>query len=165
METTSNCSSRNRGSVLIEAIVGSAVCLTVLLGVLGTFGAVSKMSRANTAGVQAAYLEEEALEAVRILRDTSWIANIASQTPGASFYLTFDGSTWKATTTNAYIANSFERRVVIDNVSRDGAQNIVISGGTLDPKTKKVTVFVSWSTRGVTTTRSLSTYLTNIFNN
>lgn len=153
-----------RGSVLIEAIVAAAIILVVLMGVISAFSYVYRSAINNTAIVQAAFLEEEGLEAVRILRDNGWAANIASQTSDVHVYLYFDGSTWTATSSNIFIDHTFERYVVFGDVYRDANKNIV-SSGTLDPAIKKVTTYVSWSTRGATTTRSLSTYLANVFNN
>lgn len=154
-----------RGSVLIEAVIAAAIVLAVLMGVITAFSRLYRSAISNTANLQAAFLEEEGLEAVRILRDNGWAANIAPQTSGARVYLYFNGTTWTATSSNIYIDGVFERAVVFADVRRDGDQNIVPSGGTVDANTKKVTVSVSWSARGATTTRSLSTYLANVFNN
>jgi len=153
------------GFTIVEAIVAAAICLGVVLGIAGAFSLTLRSSLGNSARLQAAFLEEEGLEAARILRDSGWTSNIASHAAGTPFYLTFDGTTWKATTTNAYIGATFERTIVIDNIYRDGSKNIVQSGGTLDANTKKVTVTVSYRQGSATTSRSLSTYLTNIFNN
>lgn len=155
-----------RGFTLVEALIASAVALVVILGVTSAFTQGLRASSNNTAHVQAAFLEEEGLEAVRLLRDDSWNTNIATQSAGVPFYLTYNGTTWRATTTAAYIDGRFFRAVTLDNVNRDNSsQDIVSSGGTLDANTKKVTVSVSWYEHGATTTRSLQTYLTNIFSN
>jgi hypothetical protein len=106
------------------------------------------------------------MEAVRLMRDDSWTTNIAGQTMGVPFYIAYNGTTWKATSTVQYIDNQFVRTVTINNVSRNSStQDIVTSGGTQDSNTKKITVSVSWFDHGATTTRSLQTYLTNIFSN
>jgi len=44
---------------------------------------------------------------------------------------------------------------------RDSNSNIVESGGTNDPNTKKVTVTVSWEERGRDHKLEIFTYLTN----
>ena len=153
------------GSILVEAVIAAAITLTTLMGAITTFSYLYRSAISNTANTQAAFLEEEGLEAVRILRDNGWTTNIASQTSGANVYLYWNGTTWTATSTNTFISGVFERKVIFADIYRDGNKNIVLSGGTLDTNTKKVTVFVSWSARGATTTRSLSTYLANVFNN
>src|SRR3989344_5170826 len=55
-------------------------------------------------------------------------------------------------------------RSALDDVYRHGGEDITESG-TLDPDTKKVTVSVSWRAQSGTSTRSLSIYMTNMFNN
>ncbi len=154
-----------RGSILIEGVVAAGLALTVIMGAIASFSYLYRLAINNTASTQAAFLEEEGLEAARILRDNGWAANIASQTSGAKVYLHFNGTTWVATSTNIYIDRTFERTIIFADVYRDGNKVIVSSGGTIDPQTKKVTASVAWSARGVTTTRSLSTYLANVFNN
>ena len=153
------------GSILVEALVAAALCLAVVVGVISAFTFTLKSALANTAKVQATFLENEGLEAVRILRDNGWTTNVASQTSGTPFYLFWDGTTWVATSTNIYIDKIFERTVVLQNVNRDGSKNIVSSGGTLVANTRKVTISVSWRFGNATSTQSLSNYLTNIFNN
>lgn len=155
----------NKGFSLVEIVVGAAVCLIVIVGLSGAFSLILKLSLANTTKVQASFLEEEGIEAVRILRDNSWAGNIATQTSGVPFFLSFTSGTWATSTRNVFVDNLFERKVTLTSVYRDGSQNIVSSGGTLDPKTMQATVSVSWLSGGATTTKSLSTYITNIFNN
>jgi len=153
------------GFSLVEVIIVISIFLAVLIPFVSLLNLISRSALANTAKVQAAFLEEEGLEIVRILRDSGWNANIASQTPGAYLFFTFDGTRWATTTSNIYIDGFFERKALVSQVYRDNNQNIVSNGGSLDSNTKKITVFVSWTDRGATTTKSLSTYFTNIFNN
>jgi len=153
------------GFALIEALVASAVIALVLAGVVAALLLTLRSALGNTASVQSAFLAQEGIEALRILRDNGWSANIASHPSGVNFYLVFDGTTWQATTTNRSIDGTFERSAALADVYRNGNEDIVQSGGTLDPNTKKVTVSVSWREGGATTTRSLSAYLTNMFNN
>jgi len=158
--------SLSRGFTLVEAVISSAIALVVILGVTSAFTEALRASSNNAAYVQASFLQEEGVEAVRFLRDDSWSVNIATEQVGTPFYLTYNGTTWKATSTAAYIDGKFLRTVTLDSVNRDNtSQDIVTSGGTLDANTKKVTVTVAWYDRGATTTRNLQTYLTNIFSN
>lgn len=153
-----------RGSALIEALVSAALIATVVAGLGGAFTLALRTSLANTGNLHAALLAEEGLEAVRSMRDASWSANIAPKTSGVPFYIAFSGNVWSATSTNAYVGG-FERTVTLYAVNRDPSQNIVQSGGTPDPNTKKATVTISWREQQATTTRTLSTYLMNIFEN
>lgn len=151
--------------MLIEAVVASALVLAVVGGLGSAFSLALKSSLSDTANIQSALLCEEGLEAVRILRDNSWSTHIAPKVSGTAFYLSFYGDTWTATSSNVRIDGFFERSVTLFNVYRDSSQNIVPSGGTLDANTKLAVVSVFWRDRGATSTRSLSTYITNIFDN
>lgn len=155
----------NHGFVLVEALVAAAILSLVLASGIGAFLLSVRASLENGAEMQSAFLADEGLEAVRVLRDSGWGGNIASHASGSVLYLAFETGAWHATSTNLYVDNTFERRVTFSDVYRDGNQDIVTSGGTLDDNTKKVTVSVSWLASGGTTTRSLSMYLTNLFNN
>lgn len=116
--------------------------------------------------LRAAFLAEEGLEAVRILRDTSFTANIAPLNLAQDYYLTFTAGAWQLGATPApLVDNIFDRRVVLSAVYRDSSDAITTTGGTLDPNTKKITVQVSWSHRGRQATNAISTYLTNLFSN
>lgn len=56
---------------------------------------------------------------------------------------------------------SFTRIVEFQSVSRDLNSNIVGTGGTVDPNTKKVLATVSWQDRGSSRQVSLEMYITN----
>jgi Tfp pilus assembly protein PilV len=155
----------SKGFTIVEALIASSVALIVILGVTSAFTLTLSASTGTVNRVQASFLQEEGQEAIRLMRDDSWTTNIAGQTAGTPFYLTYSGATWKATSTPQYIDGKFLRTVTLDTVSRNGSSDIVTSGGTVDSNTMKVTVAVSWYDHGATTTRSLQTYLTNIFSN
>ncbi len=155
-----------RGFSLVEGIVASAVTLVVILGIITVFSATIRAASTNVSRIQASFLQEEGIEVARILRDNSWSINVAAQSAGVPFYIAYDGTTWKATTTPQYIDGRFLRTITFDNVYRDAtSKDIVTSGGTIDTDTKKVTASVAWSDRGATSTYSLQTYLANLFNN
>lgn len=153
----------SRGFGLIEIVVGAAVLSLSLLGISAYYQQALNVSQRTGNFVRAGFLMEEGIEVAKFFRDTSW-TNISGFTSGATYYLLWGGSTWATTTTNTFVDGMFERKLVISNVSRDSNDDIVSSGGTLDAGTKKATVSVSWNEKGATTTKSVSTYLTNFFN-
>ena len=99
---------------------------------------------------------QEGLEIARKIKDDSWTyfkANVGSNkgvTKNASGSWEFSGS--------SNVSGDLTRVIYIANVSRDSQSNIVESGGTDDPMTKKVTVTVSGT--GISD-YVISTYLTN----
>ena len=149
---------------MLEALVAAALLAVVLAGAIGALLITSQTGTGNGARLEATYLADEGIEVVRLMRDSGWSANIASQTTGTAFYLEWDGSTWVATDTNTYIDGVFERAIVLSEVFRDGNQQIAASGA-LESDARKITVTVSWRENDATSTRSLSAYITNLFDN
>lgn len=152
----------SKGFGLIEIIIGSAILTISLIAVSTYFQKSLQLSQDSAKTVQASFLLEEGIEVAKFFRDTSW-QNISGLTVGTSYFLQFDGTKWATTSSNIFVDGVFERKLVIDSVARDANDDIVSSGGTDDADTKKTTVSVSWLGRNGTTTKSISTYLTNIF--
>ncbi len=153
-----------RGVSLVEVIVGTAILLMAITGLLTAYNVFVRAGLTTLGTVEATYLLEEGIEAMSVIRDYGWSGNIANLTPGANYYLSWNGTRWTTTTTASKIDNLYNRYVTLANVTRDANDNIAASG-TVDPGTKKLTVYVSWSNGATTTLRSISSYLTNLFNN
>lgn len=152
----------SKGFGLIEIVIGSTILTVSLIAISTYFQKSLQLSQDSRKTVQASFLLEEGVEVAKFFRDTSW-QNISGLTAGTSYYLQFDGTKWATTSSNVFVDGVFERKLIIDNVARDANDDIVSSGGTDDPDTKKATVSVSWLGRNGTTTKSISTYVTNIF--
>ena len=152
----------NRGFGLIEIVIGGAILATVFVAVSAYYQQSLVISRSTAHLTQASFLLEEGIEVAKIFRDTSW-TNISAPVTGSSYYLTFNGTSWATSTTNTYIDGVFERKIVLSDVYRDANDDIVSPGGVLDTGTRKATVTVIWYEKTATTTKSISTYLTNIF--
>ena len=155
--------SAKKGMGLVEVVVGVSILAVAGVSLMLAFGFYVQTAAAAPRPIQAAFLEDEGMEAMRLLRDGSW-SNISSLTPGTPYYVSFNASTtvWTIGTAPKMIDSIFERKIVVASVNRDGSSNISASG-TNDPNTKKITVSVSWSSRGATTTKQLVGYLTNLF--
>ncbi len=155
---------RQRGFSLIEIVVATSITLAVILPLMNTFTNAFKYASNNLARVQASFLEEEGVEAVRLIRDNGWSTNIAPLTRNTPYYLTFNGTSWVTTTTPNSIDSTFTRTVTLSNVYRDGSQNIA-SSGTLDTNAVIATVAVAWNENGTPRTQELTALFTNIFAN
>ncbi|MEK7461806.1 MAG: hypothetical protein AAB586_01915 [Patescibacteria group bacterium] len=153
------------GLTLVEVIMATSIILVFLLALFGTHNLYLKTAFSNGEVVKATALAEEGLEAVRFLRDSSWNTNIEPLFINTDYYLVFDGDGWQITTAHAFIDNRFERKIMFSSVYRDVSGGIVASGGTLDPDTRMVVSSVSWLQANATTTKSISTYIANIFDN
>jgi len=160
-------SSLSDGLTLVEVLVATAIILAFLTTLVSVHNIYLRSLTANVDLVKATYLAEEGIEVVKGLRDKSWSSNIASLTNGTPYYLNFSTSTsvWSTTTVVSTIDNRFYRTATLSAVNRDSSSDITTSGGTLDLNIRKVNVTVSWNDTGATTTRSIDTYITNLFAN
>lgn len=151
---------------MIEAVVGTALITMFLFGIAEVGKIASRVIDSASLRLQATFILEEGVEAVKGRRDSGWAANIASLTLDNDYWLNFSGGTWTLTSASQpFIDQRFDRSVRISAVRRNSSDDIADTGGTIDPDTKKITVSVAWSERGVTTTATLSTYITNLFGN
>jgi len=151
------------GFTLVEVLISASIILISTVAVIGVHSLYLKTALNNAESIKATYLVEEGIEVIRFWRDSSWNNKIKSITQGTAYGLTLTGSTW-STTTNQYIG-SFQRRVTLSAVNRSASSDIVTSGGTLDPDTLLVTSSVSWAKGGATTTKTIATYITNLYGN
>jgi len=164
--------SGSRGFSLVEIVVAAGIISFSLVSIIGIAGQALAFSQQGLDTYIAGTLLEEGAEAVRSVRDTSWLT-IQNLSPlPTTYYPSFcPGGAWTLLNTTATasppctqeIVGNFTRTISVAPVSRDTNDNIVSSGGTLDTGTKLVTVTVSWQEHGVTMTKTLSFYLLNIF--
>lgn len=145
-------------------LVAMSILLAVVVALAAVEGQYFRTVYATSPEVKAAYLLEEGVEAVKLLRDSSWSTYITPLSTSVTYYYTWTGSLWRETVTPALIDTLFARTFVVENVYRDSNKDIQ-SSGTLDPNTKKFTVSVAWKAGSATTTRQVATYITNMFNN
>lgn len=158
-----------KGSGLVEILVAVFVFSIVLSSLITVSNMYLSGASENLRSAKGAYLAQEGIEAVKIIRDGGW-NNISSLSNDTNYYLYFDTSSstnniWKATTTASVIDSFFIRMFkaypVYRNVDGDSTTTI-IAGYNLDINTKKITTFVSWPSKNSTTTKTLSTYIANI---
>ncbi len=151
------------GSGFVEIIVGLSIIAVVSFTVAKSYDYYLRFALSRQNDIQAAFLAEEGIEAVKFLRDISWTEKILPLSPNVSYGLLFDGATWQFTAAPSPIYNIFYRTFVMEEVYRNS--NDQISGtGVLDSGTRKLIVNVSYRNIFGTTTKSISTYITNIFN-
>lgn len=155
---------KKAGLTLVEVVIASAIILAAVMTLLGVHSLYLKASLSGVNSVKATYLAEEAIEVLRFMRSSSWSVNISPLTLNINYGLVLNSGAWQATTSNTFVEN-FERTVTLSAVYRDANSDIVSSGGTLDPDTKLIQSKVSWPSGGTTTTRTISTYLTNLYQN
>lgn len=154
----------NTGFGLIEIIVGAAILSVALLSISRFFQATFRASTITQSALQGDYLLEEGVEAVKLFRDAGYTNNILNISTTTPHYFLWNGTTWATTTASTLIDNKFLRKFTLADVKRD-VNNDIATAGTYDPDTKLVEVSVEWVDPMGTTTRSIQTYITNIFTN
>ena len=132
--------SNQRGATLIEVLVAIALA-SILLPVLATSLIAAQAGR-PTANQQliATGILREAQEATRLARERSW-ANVATD---GTYHPAITANSWSLVS-GAQTVNGYTTQVVISSVQRNAAGNVVASGGTVDPSTKRVVATVSWA--------------------
>lgn len=155
----------HRGFGLVEVAIGAAIVLVGVVSLLASFNFYIQYALANARTIQAAYLAEEGIEAAKFMRDYSWDTHIDALAEGTTYHLVWEDAMWKATSTaQGYIDGMFMREIVFSEVYRDGNSDIAETG-TIDANTRLVTVTVSYRAGHATSTKSIATYITNLFNN
>lgn len=155
-----------KGFTLVEVLIAASIIVVSILAIVGVYGTFVKQTFTNTPAIQAAYLADEGVESLKSMRDFGWASYVAPLTIGNTYHLYYNSALarWQATTSSSTIDSTFDRYFVLGNAYRDASDNLVNSG-TLDPNTRLVTVTVSWNARGATSTKTVMTYINNLFNN
>jgi type II secretory pathway pseudopilin PulG len=153
---------KKKGTSLIEVIIASAIISLSTISTSVVYGNLVSLSTQNTAKVQAAFLLDEGVEAIKSMRGDAW-SNIASTTSGTTNYFLWTTNKWKATTTPSMVDNIFTRTFIVSAVNRDTNLNISTSTGTNDAGTKKVDITVSWFDTKGTSTHATSMYIFNLY--
>ena len=169
--------SSKHGFTLVEIIVGLAIFVSLVASVYGSVLLSNKAVAKASAKIQAAFLLEEGVEAVRYLRNQSWSTKIPAA--GDPQCLNFDGINkfvFSSDITSCDLYDGkFRRTVQFTDVCRatkaTGSDiDLTITppsctGGDLDQKTKKVTVTVSWGQAPEAYSESINFYITNLYGN
>ena len=152
----------NSGFSLVEVLVACSIISMITLTVMSAASKGIELSFRALKQVQANMIMEEGVEAVKSVRDASW-NNIANLPLGNS-YLSFN-NTWSLSNSNQVevIDGSFTRTIRLSEVRRD-ANDDIASSGTVDLKSRKIAVLVSWNSSGQTISKEIDFYLSDIFN-
>lgn len=148
-----------KGQSLVEIVlvIGlSAIILPALLTGLVS----SRQGKAQQAQrTQAVYLLNETVDAVRSVREKGW----ATFSINGTYHTATSSGSWVLSPGPAVI-NGLTQEVVIGDVNRDSNGAIVLSGGTLDPSSKKVDILISWGQPYISTV-SANLYMTRYLDN
>ena len=154
-----------KGFGLIETII--ALSLFIIIGATGATTVLQSMSvnRLGSENTNAELYGQTGIEAVRSIKNQGWadffLTPAAVNNCAAGCGVTTNGNSWvfkPGDDTNGKL----NRSIKIDSVQRDENGTIVVSGGTDDPDTKKISSTVNWDfTPARAKSITLSTYVTH----
>lgn len=127
------------GLSIIEIILAMAILIIIASSGVTVILHSLAMNRLSAEQSQASFIALEGMEAVRSIRNFNF-TNLTAGTYGVDA----SGDTW-VLSGSADTLDDYTRTMRIQDVYRDLSGNIVDSGGSLDPDTKKITSHVSWS--------------------
>lgn len=152
-----------KGISAIEILVVVFIIGLALSSLLGLTSFSLNAATLTKQMFEADNLAQEAMEQARSFRDlTDWDSEgLGSLLPGSDYHAERSQTppVWSMALGEESIG-MFVRKIVLAEVRRDGSDNIVESGGSVDPDTLKVTATVEWEDKGSHKVE-LTTYLTN----
>lgn len=133
------------GIALIELMVAMGIMAIMLPALVTAFFAARGGNTQREARLNATASVREAKEAIRVVRDAGW-ENIEAVTLGAPYHPVVTNNTWTLVSGVETVDPLYmmTRQVVLGPAYRDGANNLVTTGGLLDPSVKHVIITVSW---------------------
>ncbi len=150
-----------KGIAVVEILIAIGIIAIIISSLLGVVVFSLKLSASIKETTTADALAQEIVEAVRNFRDgTDWDSDgLGILNTGSAYYPEKSGDTPPAwmLVEGEEVINGFVRKVVFVDVMRDANDNIVESGGTNDPDTRKIIATVSWESKKV----EIITYFTN----
>lgn len=148
-----------KGQTLVEILLAIALAAVLLPALLTGLVASREGKAQQEQRVYATGWAQEAMEAVHSVEEAGW----AGVSVNGMYHPVVINGHWSLVA-GSEVTNGYTRTIVIADVYRDASGNIVASGGSLDPSTKKVNTIVSWSTPRVTSVSQVK-YLTRYRDN
>lgn len=153
----------DQGFAMIEIVIATALISVLTLALVSVTQKSLELADRSLRQTQASFLLEEGVEAVKTIRDESWLS-IEDLTVGTEYYLYYDtiSDTWSLSETPNTI-DDFTRKVFFSTAYRDGSDDLIVGSGTEDPSARLVNVFVEWASIGGDVSKELSFYLIDLF--
>ncbi len=172
---------KNKAFTLIETLIAITLTTVVITAVTGLILTTLMANTRNTRTLQATFLAQEGLEAVRYMRDSNWLQNYAWNSAaalwGQSFHVDADMPERTLYLVNevcsgegpCFSLSTLEEESIVtldENVSFSRALTFLAvedenNPGAYREDTVQVTCTVTWDERGNERSLSLSTYLSN----
>jgi prepilin-type N-terminal cleavage/methylation domain-containing protein len=165
---------KNKAFTLIEIIIAITLVTVVITAVAGLILTTLLANQRNLHSLQATYLAQESLEAVRYMRDSNWLQNYSWDGGQDEWGADFDVSSGEVELKLAdedcppcYSFTPYEDEAIVS--SANGTEYlreltfapVLDENGDAVENAVEVTATVTWLERGVTRSIELSTYLTD----
>lgn len=149
--------SKAKGFAIIEIILAVGLFTFIVGGAVGVVVQAFNVNRLGEEESSANSRALEGLEAARAIAGRSYL-NLTNGPHG----LTNQNSFWEFSGSSESLGK-FTRQIIASDVFRDANGEIIGSGGSLDPFTKRVEALVTWSfSPGRANSVSLKSYFTNL---
>ena len=156
------------GQSLIEVIIATTVAVITILSAVTVLSLILRIGNQDETYQSAIFLGEKTLEQVAVLAGGSW-QDLAVASSELDYHIVASNAngdfvleTGVASDTFSGVVYSYYLRVF--PVQRDNNGALVASGGTDDPSTKKIEVYINWNFRGDEVNLVLPRYLTRAGN-
>lgn len=160
-----NIKTFDRGFSLFEVVVAIGILAFVSVGGLAALVSLVRSSAETVKEIQATALLVEGVEAVKFMRDSGWATKINNLNRGTNYQLELTNGVWSATTTTSNLLTDFSRAIKIENAYRDSNGDIVLNGSSADQYLVLLTVTVGWPPIQNTRSKTIQTYVANVFEN
>jgi len=150
---------KSSGQTIIELLIVMALLAILLPVLIGGLISSREGRSQQKQRIQANQILLEVKTAVDSVREKGW-SNIGTD---GTYHPATDGFTWSLVS-GTEVSNGFSKSITITSVSRDANNAIVLTGGTIDPATKKVAIQISWGSP-LPSSISSSYYLTRFLDN
>jgi type II secretory pathway pseudopilin PulG len=151
--------SLQRGQLIVELLVAIGIAAIFLPALLTSLVASREGKAQQQQRLIAVNILKETQDAVRVVRENGWSTFAVNGT----YHPLIDSGTWTLASGSA-TNDGFTTEVVLSDVFRDSDGAIVLSGGTLDPSTKRIDTTISWTLPYVSDVHA-TMYLTRFLDN
>ncbi len=134
----------NEGFGIIEIIIAVSIFVIIAVSAVSTVIGSFSTNRLGDEETEATVFAEQGLEAAKSIKNRGWTTPFLATNCATACGIGTSGSAWAWSGTNN-VSGKFTRIIQVLPVQRNNAGNVVDSGGTNDPDTKKIVSTVNWN--------------------
>jgi hypothetical protein len=154
-----------KGISIVEIIIAAGIIAVSVTGIAGAIQIYSKIVYQNTRQSQAVLMLDEGAEAIQYMRDMGFQTYIEPLNIGEDYSIYWNGTGYELATTTILLPYDMTRTVAFAEVRRDGSDQIVTSGGSIDLNTKKAIITITWPYKNETKTLVSEMLIHNTYEN